>query len=355
MDYIELIRTRIPFPLMQEHCALEGLPTAQGWDKLQGKLEEESRTSKKRAAEISRSLFGIYKKTIPLGERAMKLYKIEANAVAPMRKYMSALVPEESPFAKTYPLPLSEAALKEVESGLHLCEVTSGDGYVALVFCGKRLVEERIDRTRDEISEEAIERFGWDEYDEFVFIKRHYVQSYEVVRLDTVKGLVDIRIEQHIGIDTGTSLHQLQSKVNELLAAKFGANYQLVSSVNLFPAIKKLYEATKEGVVAELGFTVDTGSAKHEKMRNRQDLRKELFHTGGKKAVGGVITPYRIAVRWIESDQRVPEEALLPGSIRQLGSGVPFLDHAVLSGAVTEARMQVLADRIIKHLPADED
>ena len=71
--------------------------------------------------------------------------------------------------------------------------------------------------------------------------------------------------------------------------------------------------------------------------------------------MGGVITPYRVAVRWTEGDQRVPEEALLPGSIRQLGNGTPYLDHAVLSGALTEDRMQVLTERIVKYLPTDED
>lgn len=355
MDYLKLIRTRITFPLMQEYCALQGLPTSVGWDKLQGKLEEEARHSKKRSLEIDNALAVIYRKTIPLGERAIRFYKLEAEAVVPVRNYLKGLKPEESPFTEKYPLPLTEAALKRVRSGLHLCEVSSSDTGVSLVFCGKRLVEERVDRTRDEINEEALRRFGWDDYDEFVFIKRRYVQSYEVVRLDTTNKLIDIRVEQHVGIDTGNSLHQLQSKVNDLLATKFNANYQQVSAVNLFPAIKKLYDAASEGVVAELGFTVDTGSAKHEKMRNNLDLRKELFHTGGKKAVGGVITPYRIAVRWNDPNHRVSEEALLPGSIRQLGSGVPHLDHAVLSGALTEARMQVLADRIIKHLPADED
>ena len=341
---------------MQEHCAARQLPTAQGWEKLQAKLEEESATGHVRAAEVDGALSEIYRETLSVGTRAVRLYRIPAEQAQAIAGYFAELALEESPFLDAYPRPLTREQLNAVASGVYLCEVirTVPDGSVSLVFCGKRIVEEKEPRTRDQIGAAAINQFGWEQYDEFVLIKRHFAQSYEVVRVDPA-GLVELRVEDHSGVDSGAALEQLLVKTNGLLANRFGADGQLVRAVNLFPAIKSMYDDANEGIVVELGFTTDTGSSKHEKMRsNRADLRGELFHVGGKEAINGALTPFRVAVRWSPPNGRLQEEALLPGSIRQLSSGTPFLDHMVLSGALTEAKMRAVVQRVVQHLPAPQ-
>ena len=357
MEYFAYIKSRIPFPIMQEHCAQKELATARGWDLLQAKLEEESHASAVKAADISDKLREIFHETISVGTRAVKLYEIDEAHAQNVLQLLSALQPEASDYLNAYPKPLGAEQLVAQGPELKLCAVNAdiGGHKVGLVFCGRRMVEEKEPRSRADIGDAAINQFGWQQYDEFILIRRRFVQSFEIVRYNSQSRLLELRVEDYSGSDTGVALQQLQDKVNGLLAAGFGNAVQLVLCRNLFPAIDSIYSDANEGIVVELGFTTETGSAKHEKMRaSRADLRTELFHVGGKQAINGAMTPFRVAVRWTAGAQRgqgLQEEALLPGSIRQLANGQPFLDHMVLSGALTEAMMQALVARVVAHLP----
>jgi hypothetical protein len=357
MIYFDPLRARIPFPLMQEYCTQKGLPSARGWDLLRVKLDEESDGNTARAAEIAVSLEEIFKEAITLGARAVKVFQVKEELRSSYLDALVAVCPEESDYLESYPRPLSAEQLAAVTSDLKVCAVKPADDgrSVHIVLCGRRMVEIKEPRTRADIGTDAINEFGWEQYDEFILIRRRFVQSYEVVRFDVSTGILELRAEDHSGTDTVLALQALQDKSNELLVRALGNQVHLALCQNLFPAIRAIYDTPNEGIVVELGFTTATGSAKHEKMRaNRADLRTELFHVGGKNAINGALTPFRIAVRWLAGAQRgqsLQEEVLLPGSIRQLGGGMPFLDHMVLSGALSEPMMQALVARVLAHLP----
>ena len=352
MQYFQHIRVRLAFPLMQEHCSRNNLPTAQGWERLEEKLISECQISDQRASEIDIALAGIFNQTIAAGHRAVRLFRIDEDFAASTFAVIESFDTEESAYSVSYPNPVSTDQLDLVSNEMFLCHKESnGSDERTFVFCTKRVVEERDTRSRNDIGDEAIHRFGWEQYDEFVLVRRRFIQTYEVVKLNRRAGTIELRVEVHQGVDTNTSLQQLQGKLNSYIGATPTVQ-SLVYPVNLFPAINAIYSAPKEGCVVELGFTTDTGSAKHEKMRSgRQDLRTELFHVGGKAAVNGMLTPYRIAVRWADARTRIQEEALLPGSIRQLGSAEPFLDHMVLSGSMTGVMMNATIARVISYLP----
>lgn len=354
MEFFDPIRARLPFPLMQAHCAINNLPTAQGWDKLLMKLEEEGQGGTAQASQVSEALGRIFRETISVGTRAVKVFKLRSDEAQRIATCLAACNPEESPFLETYPKPIASNALAALPPGIFLCDVgqQEQDHSMTLVFCGRRILEEREARTRAQLGDAVLDQFGWNQYDEFVFVRRRYVQSFEIVRIDVGRSLLELRVEDHSGIDTGTALEQLQVKVNGILAPHFGMQLPLITPINLFPAIKSLYDDQTAGIVVELGFTTATGSSKHEKMRSsRADLRHELFHVGGKAAVNGILTPFRVAVRWVDDDPRIHEEVLLPGSIRMLSSTHPHLDHLVISGALTEEKMQETLQRVVDHLP----
>src|SRR5690606_32881010 len=83
----------------------------------------------------------------------------------------------------------------------------------------------------------------------------------------------------------------------------FSSSKAVLSAMNLFGAIKSLYDAVDEGDVMELSFATTTGSVKTEKMRSRESLRKEKYHVGGIEALATEIEPYRIGVRWHLEDE----------------------------------------------------
>lgn len=351
MDYLSLLKNRLTLRGMQRYCAKHGIPTATGWDRLHEKFEIEKRKGVSEAREMDKTLQDIYLSTLTLGNRAVRLFEVPEEEVKTIFEIFSTLQPEESAYAETYPLPLSGMALKGAPEGLFLSEVRLEGEALSLIYCGRRTVEEREPRRRDEISKAAIHQFGWDEYDEFIFIKYNSIQVYEVIRVDLNRKLVELRAEDHTGVDVTESINELQVKAGEILVSIPNDRINFIHPVNIFPAISSIYRDEAEGVVIDLGFTTATGSSKHEKMtRSKTDLREELFHVGGKAAIGGALTPFKIAVRWKGDENRPDEFAILPGSIRQLGSAHPQLNHFVLRGPVTEEHMRERVDRVMAHV-----
>lgn len=359
MEYFDYLRARIPFPLMQEHCARQGLPTARGWEPLRAKLLEDSGGNPALTAELTEKLRQIYQETISVGNRAVKVFEVDEGLRGVYYDALTAANPEPSGYLGAYPRPLTAEQLLLQGPELKVCAVNRyvEDESVQMVLCGRRIIEIKEPRSRSDIGDAAINQFGWEQYDEFIFVKRRYVQSFEVVRYNRSNGILELRVEDHTGADTGLAMQALHEKTNSILSLTLGNQLHLALCRNLFPAIRAIYDNPTEGIVVELGFTTATGSAKHEKMRaNRTDLRTELFHVGGKTAIKGALTPFRIAVRWPINGQRghaLQEEVLLPGSIRQLASGTPFLDHMVLSGVLTESMMQAVVARVLAYLPPE--
>ncbi|MDN3577073.1 hypothetical protein QWZ03_09880 [Chitinimonas viridis] len=350
LDYFFHLRSRLPFPVMQEYCSRLELPTAQGWDKLEDKFTDLHRHDPERIDEL---LAQIFREALPVGERAVQLYALTVEDISRFRPLLEAIhTQQDSIYMDSYPAPLEQDQLATVPDGLVLCEVSRVDDVVSLVFCTRRIQEDREPRTRDEIGNAAVQQFGWQDYDEFVFIRRRYIQCYEVVRFDLTNRIVEVRVEEKTGVDTSGSMNQVRVALDHLLMVPNNPS-SLPLPVNFFPAIRSMYNAESEGIVVELGFTTETGSAKHEKMRRQgSDLRDEPFHVGGSAAIQGALTPFRIAIRW-SAEHGVPGEVILPGSIRQLGNPMPRLDYLILKNAHSEAVTRACIDRVVRHLSDD--
>lgn len=355
VNYFEVIKNRLTFQEMLEMCRRYSLPTAQGWDRLLSKLEIDNHETDKALTKcrLEQTLFDIFKETLTVGNRAVRVFDINEEHLPDFYNFFKQASPEPSIYLDSYPNPADELELRaDVSTDLYLVDNAASDdeSSITLTFCGRRNIEERETRDRTEIGSDVINSFGWQSYDEFILIRRKPIQAFEVVRLDTKRSLVEIRVENKMGSDSGIALDNIIAKFTRMLFQEVGLGFNLMSPKNLFPAIKSIYDDASEGIVAELGFTTETGSAKHEKMRtSRSDLRTELFHAGGKAAVGGFIAPFRLGVRWSHPNQRPQIEALLPGSIRQLSSPNPILDHMMISGAVTEDVMRNTIDRVLCH------
>ncbi|MGO4552072.1 hypothetical protein AB4059_13370 [Lysobacter sp. 2RAF19] len=128
-----------------------------------------------------------------------------------------------------------------------------------------------------------------------------------------------------------------------------------VHPLNLFNGVSSLYKDKNEGVVAELAFATHTASLKHEKMRKAGlCLRKELYHLGGSAAVGGAISPYRVAIRWppkaLKSANLANVELGLNGTARLLHSKTPFIGSAEILGCLRDTEFAEVRSRLLKHI-----
>lgn len=326
-----------------------GLPKANTWHKFEEALIEAVKIDPTQSSALNAALGKLFQNTITAGDRAITLFRVAPARATAIAAALGKFGIPASPFSSSYPYPLAQAALKPLGDELYLAELRSTSSGVTAIFNGRRLIEDREERSAQSIDPAALTKIGWADFDEFVLVKRRHVQTYEVVHVDAKTGLIELRVEEHQGVRASESLLQLQTGLNTILTA--AALTPLNGAVNLFSAIKRLYDDATQGIVVELGFTTLTGSAKHEKMRAfRKDLRDELFHVGGKKAVRGHLSPFRVAVRWPGSSG-VSEELMLPGSMRQLAKGKgATLEHALLLGTLDEDAVRRCVRRLEKHL-----
>ena len=355
MNILNSIKNRTSLPVFQAHCKINNLPTSASWEKLEEKIDQEISISPARRREIESILNKIYNEAIYLGKRAVKIFRINSLNNEEIFNILSSLSPEASPYLASFPLPVELGVLTNIDNQAYLCrtDVSAQGNIVTNTFCSKKIFIEKEERTRDEIGSDAINEFGWQNYDEFIFIKKKYSQCFDYVRFNKETSILEVVVEERSGSDTHAAFNLIQTKINAIFSSNENIDVRLISPVNFFPAINSIYQSPVEGIISELGFTTITGSAKLEKMRtNRKDLRLEEFHLGGKDAIHGALTPFRVAVRWNVPNHTLQEEAILPGSIRQLGGGVPHLDYVILYRALTLEAMQAMLARIVAHLPA---
>jgi hypothetical protein len=92
---------------------------------------------------------------------------------------------------------------------------------------------------------------------------------------------------------------------------------------------------------------------KHERMRRRQlDLRTEVYHQGGKKALGTAIEPHQLSVVWPRHSfghDSTPELSL-NASARIAGATSPALYLAEIRNCTTESDYDFVRSRIMAHL-----
>lgn len=92
---------------------------------------------------------------------------------------LSSLSPEASPYLASFPLPVELGALTNIDNQAYLCrtDVSDQGNIVTNTFCSKKIFIEKEERTRDEIGSDAINEFGWENYDEFIFIKKNTLNA----------------------------------------------------------------------------------------------------------------------------------------------------------------------------------
>lgn len=130
-----------------------------------------------------------------------------------------------------------------------------------------------------------------------------------------------------------------------LAAGVLGVDEEGFSTIDLFPAIRNIYDDSTEGRVVEMHFDCSTGAGRTEKMRRSPtDLRREAYHIAGVSAA--TINPYRISVRW-ESKAFGHADVTLPGIRKMLHQTQrPRLTIAHVSPSLSKSAYSHLMQRV---------
>ncbi len=350
---LESSRKRVPWPTMRAIFKMCELPYGRGWEDTIKKLSEESIKNSNLASNFN-MLTKYYSDHLLTGEKALKLFTIDREQIDKVIEKIKDYEVPVDVFHETYPFPLPDEKLAEIDSLPKLVEVDNSESQLSIIFCTKRFFTERTEINTEDLSNEAKVSLGI--YDELVGIRRYDHQFFDAVVLWKDKNLVEIRIDVSQGgmpsQERIKAFSEIIDKFNFLVKNETGINEILKNNINFFPLIDRLYESN-EGKVGELAFTTDEGSIKSEKMRRgKVDLRNELYHKAGRQAVDH-ITAYRLAILWgfqLSDDVETQPELLLPGQSHILSRSIQNLDEVIITKCSGLQDYNFVFEKIIKYL-----
>lgn len=353
------MRAKIPFGTMRPVLDQLHIPKSSGWDNTISKLLDMLSSCHDQALieETKTKLEGAYIEFLYCGEKDLRLYKLTDEQTVAMEKALRNLQAPDSVFSKAFPYPISDDLQRSNGSDLVPTQITTLGDQPTAVFCSIRSFDEVIPLSNNTLKDETVTQYSIDDDSELFVKRKARRQFFDVISLNTSKNVLEVRLDQGSGMGRTSKdkAHKdLIAKAEELLSLELKARVILPQSINLFPAVDSLYRGSA-GRVCELGFTVNSGSVKSEKLRRHDtDIRTEQFHKGGRDAVDGQLSPYRIAVVWKfradAADESNPE-LNLPGTKKSLSSPtkVPLL-NATITGCFYDEDFRAILTELVNNV-----
>jgi hypothetical protein len=356
---LDACRARIPYPVMLAILRVCGLPLSNGWKKTIDVILG-SYASNPEFQDNFDDLKRHYYEHLLVGEKSVKLFNVGRSRVSEIANLMDRHRIGQTGFHDTYPFPLNEETLAQMDSEPHLMEVLRDhvQNNISLIFCSKRFFLERKEIDVNELTDEAKQELQ--AYDEIFGIKRYNRQFFDVITLWPQKGIIEVRVDigTGLGLNTKEQAKAFSSNISVFLELLSLIENQpkeanlFKDGMNFFPLIGSLYHS-EEGRVVELGFTTDAGSTKLEKMRKSYaDLREEAYHKAGKEAVDH-ITLFRVSIIWdiaCENDATVHPELSLPGHVKNLSDSTQLLSHAIVRKCSSTNDYLLIFGKILQYL-----
>jgi hypothetical protein len=351
-------RQRTPWQTMKAILKANTLPVGQGWEKTINLLQAYS-TLQRNWPNKYLTLHKQYKEHLSVGEKALQFFKLDKQHIEKLIDFFLSYEPEETPFHETYPFPLKQEQLKDINSAPMLVSIENQDSYIALVFCSKRVSIKQEAIGFESLNEDAKKDFA--SFDKLIAFKKEIRQCFDVVAIskegDNVEVRIDIFNQMNSSDEKGVAFYQTIYAFNSLVEKVLSIDSILKRPINLFSLIDNLYSST-EGRICEIGFTTDEGSIKSEKMRRTKgDLRTETYHKAGKLAVG-YIGLYRLGIIWKTPLSDVVEtepEVLLPGRVSALSVPQPQLDYLLITNCSGSIDYNLIMSILLKYLEDDNE
>ncbi len=321
LKLVELFKDRAPWYVARKILVAHRVSPGHGWEHTVANIK----ASKNHNVDID-GLTRAFVEHVSFGEKSVRFYDLGSTGVQNLRQYYRSFSNPSS-----LPLPLSGQDLKK--SALHdptLAYVSEDSEGLTALYSSVRKTDER---EKIDVSKlPAQTRQVFDDADQLIKIKSRKTQSYDAVFIPKVGDRVEVRVDylQNDNQDSTTAAHHnVYSDIHSRSQSR-----SLVSPVDLFEAIKPIYDKSSEGIVIELAFATSTGSTKHEMMRDRQKcLRQEVYHVNGKAALVTDIEPYRLGVRWVLTDgagEIFTPELYLEGRATMVAAASPGLFTATI-------------------------
>ena len=282
------------------------------------------------------------------GEKFTVLYATDEIDVPGLIETLKAVPIPTSPMEEAYPANISDDLLTGQPAGLQVVAKEEFDDGYAMVFGSVRTIRSRETLEADDLPEDALSLF--ERFDEIIGMKIARVQGFDVIWIPKKGNHIELRVDYPRGMQHDMALGVHLGLVSQLEAL---TGVRLVSRVNLFPLLDRMYFDSSEGIVVELGFGTTTASVKNEKMRLKKlSLRDEKYHKAGTAGLGTKIMPFRLSISW-----RVPfagvtsmPELSLHSHSRAAGSDSPSLTGGLIQRCIGISDYDFVLSRMKHHL-----
>lgn len=345
---LEEIRQKYSWPELRRILKSEDLGSAPGWDQLAERFAEADSIQKKKVEDVLRRLHG---DLILAGTKDVQIFDLPSGEGALIAAALGNLEPSSASYGATYPLSLSETALRALSVDHELtAKVAHANGDVSLVFCAKRRVDEQVKYSSSEVT--AVVRNAFVGIDEFITVRRMEYQIFDVLtvrsRLNRLELLIDHPERIRSPESTDERVLKLLGRVATVVPA-LKTIYEQNQPVNLLACINNLLKAKTEGRVSKLSFRSPTDSIKRETMTANKDLRVEVFHVAGVLAVGD-ITPFDITIAWESLSAATGSVSLRVGApISVLSASGALVRTARIFGAKSDAAVLAVVNKLVSY------
>lgn len=348
LAYVDALQQRdVSFKSFRNALKNLDLPVSTGWQQTIDKISPGLKAKDTRVAYES-ALEKIHTDMTLYCDKVVKVYEVEQKA---LKKLLSAMdvgfVEKKTPYTSSFPFPLSLKDL--VAASLDVVCVARWEeaDRVNFMMCSKQYITEREEIPGDSLDDDAKKDFGV--FDELIGIRRKPLQLYDVVSLLPDQQLIEIRVDgikKFNADDIGRRLRRIEQLVSQFADKEIGVADILSSSVNFYPAIKKLYDDA-DGVVGELGHVTDAAGIYREKMRHKsRDVRLDPYHHGGTEAVVD-LNAYSIAKHWPSPVGNGQPEISIPAHFSIASVSNPVVDVLHVLNCSTQEDYDFVIEKVL--------
>jgi len=321
-----------------------------GWDALFKKYAQIPSTKDIFGNTLESEFKELYLNHLFYGTKAVIMFSLQKNEARFLINKLSAFDYESSFFRKTYPLPLSEDDLKIQSSNLIPTAYYEENNIFRVISCAKRTV-----KTSEFINYEIFDssvKEALKEYDEVVVRKSIFYQSFDNLIIYPNDNRLDIHIDlsKPWGTDNFFNLADLKKSIEAHIKLLHKLGVTLEKPKNFLPCIPKLYEE-EAGAIHKLGHSTGTDSTKDEKMNKKQldiNLKKELFHEEGLKAIGGSTNYFAITKVWKSVHDFGLPELIIEGKSAGAGGLNASVTHAIIGGCYCKEDFEMVISKLLQ-------
>lgn len=337
------------FRLVQSHLRAHEMPSASGWVPLLAKYEALNYDEMPTLwSDYIRALQSLLYNSIRCGTSVVWFFEAPTEALTGLIRVLPELVDHTAPYHQTFPFPLAEDDLRAQSMTPVRAKFEAFDDEHVLFMCTKRAFRERepvivtdmADQVRDALSD----------YDELIGVRSGFTQAFDRLIVRPQSGYMELHIDMCCPMNTEELTQYCETYISRFKDAVIAHSDDplpwLGNAKNLFPRIAALYN-DQDGRVLSLGHATGTKSIKEERMRGRDlDLREELFHKHGIKAIRDT-DAYSIKKGWPSpTGSNVPSVAIL-GHFSRAGATHAFVRHAIVENCSVPSDFNLVRSKLL--------